>query len=57
MENLDGKNILGVYGRDFGEEFQSIILTGILKNIKGFVVTIKDLAGVETSGVKYIFKI
>lgn len=57
MENLDGKNILGVYGRDFGEEFQSIILTGISKDIKGFVVTIKDLAGVETSGVKHIFKI
>ncbi len=53
----DGKNILGVYGRDYSTENQNVILENLSKDIKVFVVTIKDFSGVETDGVKYVFKI
>lgn len=56
--NLDNnKNILGIYGRDYSTENQSLVLENLSKDIKVFVITIKDFSGVESKGVKYIFKI
>ena len=53
----DSKNILGVYGRDYSKEFQSIVLNNLPNDIKCFVITIKDFSGAETKGVKHVFKI
>lgn len=52
-----GKNILGVYGRDEGREFQSIEFKNLNEDIKVFVISVKDLCGNETQGIKCVFKI
>lgn len=51
------KNILGVYGRDYSSEFQNIILDNLSDDIKCFVITVQDNCGIETKGVKHIFKL
>ena len=51
------ENILGVYGRDSSKEFQNVVIEKLPKDIKIFVVSVKDFAGMETEGIRCDFKI
>lgn len=51
----NSKNILGIYGKEYNKEFQSIILGNIEDDIKTFIVSVQDEAGVESEGVRYTF--
>ena len=57
IDTSDCKNILGIYGRDCSREFQSVVLNEINDNIKCFVITVQDRCGIESSGIKQVFKI
>lgn len=52
--NKSNKNILGVFGKRQIKESQSVVLDNVDKNIKVFLVTVKDNSGKETNGTKYI---
>ena len=54
INNKNGKNILGIYGKQYYKELQSVTINNSNKNIKAYLVTVVDHSGKETSGVKYI---
>lgn len=55
IDKEDAKYILGIYGKEYNKEFQSILLEDIHDNIKTFIVSVQDEAGVESEGVRYSF--